>query len=135
MSIASVIAPAGGTPIRRRAGRTPSAPLADPADLIVRIDALASTGLDDETLRFRVLTLLKETLVEGRAKARERLERTGGGLECAHGLSALQDAIIVAIHHHVMRNVYPPAKASHVDQLAIVAVGGSVSSTQTVENP
>ncbi len=115
---------ANGTPLRRRGGVISTKPIAEFSVLTSRIDSIVAEAPDVDTVRTETLAFLKETLVSGRETARERLEQTGGGLACAHDLSALQDTIIAAIHYHVTRNVYPLQKPSDVDQLAIVAVGG-----------
>lgn len=99
-------------------------PLVDAAALIDRVTTLAAGRTDEESLRGDILALMKATLESGRAEAHVRLDRYGRGLVCAHELSDLQDAIIAAVHFHVTRNVYPPDDARHLDDLAIVAVGG-----------
>ena len=125
MSLASLsVGQPVGTPLRRSGARTVSTPLVEASALLAKIDQIAGSASNDEKIRAEVLAFLKETFAAGRALARERLERTGGGLACAEDLSTLQDAIIAAIHHHVTRYVFPPEKSTHIDQLAVVAVGG-----------
>lgn len=113
-----------GTAAPARRGSRAALPLAEASALADRIAALVADRSGDETVRGDVLALLKDTLLQGREQARERLERTGHGMGCARDLSDLMDAIVRAIHFYVTRYVHPPARSDDLGDLAIVAVGG-----------
>lgn len=74
--------------------------------------------------RTRVITHLKKTLADGRSRAEAQLRANGKGTRCAVYLSALQDAIIHALHALAIRRLYPQDNPSTGERMAIVAVGG-----------
>ena len=109
---------------RDLADRAVARPLARQAALVAELQAVHAQRLPDDRCRSETLALLKAALDDGREDARARLDLTGHGLACAQELSALQDALIGAIHYHVTQHVYPAARPSDLEHLAIVAVGG-----------
>jgi [protein-PII] uridylyltransferase len=116
-------AAAASPPMRRRRRAEPFEPLADRDALRSNIEACIGRA-SPENARTEVLALLKSTLDAGRENARGRLDRSGSGLACAQGLSALQDEIIHGIHYYVTRWVYPANNPTDGEHFAVVAVGG-----------
>ena len=74
--------------------------------------------------RTAVVELFRETLSEGRARARAALEARGSGMDCARDLSTLEDELIGAIYDYVVRYVYVVDNPTFAERLTIVAVGG-----------
>ncbi|MBW9051973.1 [protein-PII] uridylyltransferase [Rhizobium mesosinicum] len=84
-------------------------------------DAIAEANRNrPDMLRNDLLAALKKASVEGRKKARELLDAQGGGLDCAHRISWLQDQIITALYNFATAHVFPKQK----DKFAVTAVGG-----------
>ncbi|GAA3058234.1 [protein-PII] uridylyltransferase [Rhizobium viscosum] len=84
-------------------------------------DAIAEANRNrPDVLRNDLLAVLKKASVEGRRKARELLNAQGGGLDCAHRISWLQDQIITALYNFATAHVFPKQK----DKFAVTAVGG-----------
>lgn len=87
--------------------------------------ALASEhGRDLDSLRSAMLALLKQTLADGHAMAREKLLEERDGLRCARRLSNLTDSIVQALHAVFTRHFFPVSNPSTSERLAIVATGG-----------
>jgi [protein-PII] uridylyltransferase len=84
-------------------------------------DAIAEANRNrPDVLRNDLLAVLKKASVEGRRKARELLDAQGGGLDCAHRISWLQDQIIAVLYNFATAHVFPKQK----DKFAVTAVGG-----------
>ncbi|RXF75597.1 [protein-PII] uridylyltransferase [Hansschlegelia zhihuaiae] len=71
-----------------------------------------------------VVARLKKALADGRAIARAWLNEDGAGTACAERLSALMDAVVQALHHHVVTDLYPLANPSSGERVCVIAVGG-----------
>ena len=101
------------------------APLLDRAALDADVEALSQTHRGDASaLRRAVVARFLQALEDGRARARDILEAGGGGLACAGSLSALQDALIRAIHAFVTTHMFPAPNPTTGERIAILAVGG-----------
>ncbi len=74
--------------------------------------------------RNAVFSLMKQTMKDGREQIRKMLLDDGSGLLCVQRLSALQDAIVRAIHGFAVSHVYPVENPSTSEHIAVVAVGG-----------
>ncbi|NEI68431.1 [protein-PII] uridylyltransferase [Rhizobium lusitanum] len=92
----------------------------DVSALKVACEALAKRGLDKNEERSALLALLKKASQEGREEARRLLVARGGGLDCAHRISWLQDQIITVLYDFTVRHVYP----KQADAFSVTAVGG-----------
>ncbi|MDE1992909.1 MAG: [protein-PII] uridylyltransferase, partial [Rhizobiaceae bacterium] len=75
---------------------------------------------DQKEARPALLALLKKASHDGRQVARRLLSEEGGGLDCAHRISWLQDQIISVLYDFTVRHVHPKQKG----RFAITAVGG-----------
>lgn len=95
--------------------------IVDPAALSASLAAIAERG--GET-RPAVLQLLRETNAKGRKAAEAMLFEDGGGLACAMRVSALQDALIRAVHDFAHAHVFGASNRSASERMAILAVGG-----------
>ncbi len=96
----------------------------DVAALRRALDALSGQGPDSVALRTAALGLVKAAFNEGRAKVRTAVEQNGlQGLPAACALSALQDAVIAAIHDFAIRHVHPDASGA-ADRITVSATGG-----------
>ena len=95
--------------------------LVDTAALAADLDRVAAGGARD---RGPLVALLKQTLADGRAKARALLEADGAGTRCAERLSHLMDEVVRAAFGYAARHLYPSDNPSKAERLAIVAVGG-----------
>ncbi len=84
----------------------------------------AKLSSEDARPRAAVVERFKQALDEGRAAVIARFLREGGGLDCARGLAAVQDAIVQAIHAYVLRHVCPLERPTSSERLSVVAVGG-----------
>ena len=75
--------------------------------------------------RPRIVTLLRETLENGREELTRRLdERPSAGHEISHGHAFLVDQLIRVLHDHVIADVYPAPNRSKGERLTLIAVGG-----------
>ncbi|MBB3656015.1 [protein-PII] uridylyltransferase [Rhizobium sp. BK650] len=84
-------------------------------------DAIAEANRNrPDLLRSDLLAALKKASVDGRRKARELLDAQGGGLDCAHRISWLQDQIITILYNFATAHVFSKQK----DKFAVTAVGG-----------
>ncbi|MGV1790299.1 [protein-PII] uridylyltransferase [Rhizobium sp. A37_96] len=92
----------------------------DVSALKAACEALAKRGLDKNEERSALLALLKKASQEGREEARRLLVARGGGLDCAHRISWLQDQIITVLYDFTVRHVYP----KQADAFSVTAVGG-----------
>src|SRR5260221_9234844 len=93
-------------------------------DLRTILIALAGKESDlSAKARAAIVAHLKTVLAEGRASAEVQLRADGKGRACARRLSALQDAIIVALYD-LAEHVYKSGKPSAAERMAVVAVGG-----------
>jgi [protein-PII] uridylyltransferase len=84
----------------------------------------SASGAPSAEARAAIVARLKHALAEGRAEAEKRLMADGRGALCAQRLSALQDALIVAIHDLAVDRVYPSHNRSAAERMSVVAVGG-----------
>src|SRR5690606_3200946 len=100
--------------------------IADPEQIRERLETVGRAASEDELSRRRaVVDVLKSTLLDGRAKARERLEQGAHrGRACAESLCYLQDAIIKELYTFATRHVFPASNPSEAERIAIAAVGG-----------
>ena len=98
----------------------------DGTELKNELAALAGgrKGMPASAERTAIVARQKAVLAEGRAAAEAQLREDGRGTACAKRLSALQDAIIIALHHFAIENVYPSDNPTASERMAIVAVGG-----------
>jgi [protein-PII] uridylyltransferase len=103
-----------------------TADVIDGTDLKNELAVLAGgrKGMPASAERAAIVNRLKAVLAEGRAAAETQLRADGRGMACAKRLSALQDAIIVALHDFAIENVYPSDNPTASERMAIVAVGG-----------
>ena len=85
---------------------------------------ICANACDRTARRAAVVDLFRDTLDQGRARARAVLERPGSGLACAALLSELEDELIGAIYDYVVEHVYVADNPTFAERLAIVAVGG-----------
>ncbi len=92
----------------------------DVSALRAECEALAKRHLDKNDERSALLALLKKASLEGREEARRLLAAQGGGLDCAHRISWLQDQIITALYDFTVHHVYPKQAGS----FSVTAVGG-----------
>jgi [protein-PII] uridylyltransferase len=76
--------------------------------------------VDKEARRAAILAFLRGVSQEGRARARDILNRDGSGIGCARRISWLQDQIIIHLFDFVIRHVHPASN----DIIAVTAVGG-----------
>jgi [protein-PII] uridylyltransferase len=67
---------------------------------------------------------LKTRLDDIRQAAREILNSTRGGLECAKALSEGMDAIICSLYAVSTQRIYPVQNPSDSERIAVIAVGG-----------
>ncbi|MDO9125349.1 MAG: [protein-PII] uridylyltransferase, partial [Parvibaculum sp.] len=101
--------------------------IADPEAIRTKLDtvALARPKDDELALRRGVVEVLKSVLLDGRARARERLEQGAHrGRACAESLCYLQDTIIKELYTFATRYAFPAANPSEAERIAIAAVGG-----------
>ena len=101
--------------------------IADPEAIRAKLDtvALARPKDDELALRRGVVEVLKSVLLDGRARARERLEQGAHrGRACAESLCYLQDTIIKELYTFATRYAFPAANPSEAERIAIAAVGG-----------
>ena len=103
----TVLTPVRGEAQRRDWAFTP-AQLFDRAQIAEAIAAAHRRGLEGEDLRKEALALLRQALEDGRALAREALEKTAGGLACASNLSLIEDELIGAIYDFIVTYRRPP---------------------------
>ncbi|MCB1446556.1 MAG: nucleotidyltransferase domain-containing protein, partial [Rhizobiaceae bacterium] len=88
------------------------------ADGLERI--AAEYPADKDARRAALLAYLRGVSQEGRARARDILDRDGSGMGCARRISWLQDRIIIHLYDFVIRHVLP----APADLIAVTAVGG-----------
>ncbi|NEX95060.1 [protein-PII] uridylyltransferase, partial [Caulobacter sp. 17J65-9] len=105
--------------------RPARAPAPDPAEVAARLEMIAAATEGDDAERRRLaLAVLKETLEQGRASARARLDAGAGGVEVARELCSAADVVVRALwdfaHVHVLRTRNPTAG----ERLALIATGG-----------
>ena len=87
-----------------------------------KLIALAGKGEEvSAKARAAIVAHLKTVLTDGRTAAERQLIADGRGRACARRLSALQDAIIVALHGLAVAHV---DKAGAAERMTVVAVGG-----------
>ena len=109
-------------PRRRNAALSPAL-LFDRAEIAAAIAAAHEAGLGPDELRKTALELFRAGLEAGRARAREALDATRGGLACAGNLSKLEDELIRALHDFTVAYLAPPPSPT-APRLVIAAVGG-----------
>jgi [protein-PII] uridylyltransferase len=95
--------------------------LVDAASLADSLDRIGAGGKEG---RRAIVEVLKRTLAEGRAQARELLDRDGRGTLCAERLSNLMDEIVRAVFRHATTHLYPTDNPTKSERLAVAAVGG-----------
>jgi [protein-PII] uridylyltransferase len=99
--------------------------IADPGAIREKLDAVRASAADDLALKRGVVAVLKSALMDGRAKARERLEQGAHrGRSCAESICYLQDTIIRELYTFATSHVFPAPNPSRAERLAIAAVGG-----------
>ncbi|MGV8997568.1 MAG: [protein-PII] uridylyltransferase [Parvibaculaceae bacterium] len=102
--------------------------IVDPARLTSALEELAARHEGDptgEALKKSLVDILKAAQVEGRLKARERLENGAHrGSECAESLCFLQDTILCALFRFTIAHVFPQGNPGKSEMLSIAAVGG-----------
>ncbi|GIL02855.1 MAG: bifunctional uridylyltransferase/uridylyl-removing enzyme [Alphaproteobacteria bacterium] len=100
--------------------------LIDPRAIRAQLSELTSASNDGSSPEVRavVLQVLKQAVAEGRARARELLDREGRGTRCAQRLSRLQDEIIRIIYDFAVTHVYRVKNPTLGERMAIIAVGG-----------
>lgn len=99
--------------------------IADPGAIRERLDAVRASAKDDLALKRGVVAVLKSALMDGRAKARERLEQGAHrGRSCAESLSYLQDTIIRELYTFATGHMFSAPNPSRAERIAIAAVGG-----------
>jgi [protein-PII] uridylyltransferase len=89
------------------------------------LTALARAQADKLKLRAEALVLLKQRFQEARARVRHDVE--GGaldGLDAAHALSAIQDALIQVLYDFATKHFYYAQNPTAAEHLAIIATGG-----------
>jgi [protein-PII] uridylyltransferase len=97
----------------------------DAARLTSRLDAAAeAAGEDGGALRAAAVGVLRESLEQGRAAARTRLEAGGDGVEVAHMLSAVADTVVTALWDFAWRRVLKNANPTDAERVTLLAVGG-----------
>ncbi|MEO1700659.1 MAG: [protein-PII] uridylyltransferase [Pseudomonadota bacterium] len=74
--------------------------------------------------RAQVLSVLKDTLLHGRAEAERLLLSDGKGVKCAQRISDLQDVIIQSVYQFALREVFKASNLSKGEKLTLVALGG-----------
>lgn len=79
---------------------------------------------DKAQKRQLLVAALRRLLDDGQASARSILENQRSGLACARRLSAVMDAVIVALHKAATSYFYPADNPSQSERIAVVAVGG-----------
>lgn len=99
--------------------------IADPEDIREKLDAVRAAAKDELSVKRGVVAVLKTALLEGREKARERLEQGAHrGRSCAEAICYLQDTIIRELYTFATSHVFPAPNPSEAERLAIAAVGG-----------
>ena len=99
-------------------------PVFDSAHLALSLEqAVREAGSDPAARRTAVVAVLRDTLNEGRDKARALLDVERNGLACARRLSGLMDALVGALHDIAVRVLHPAVNPSASERLAVVAVG------------
>ncbi|MDX3806996.1 MAG: [protein-PII] uridylyltransferase [Bosea sp. (in: a-proteobacteria)] len=90
------------------------------------VSRLLESGHRRDKLEKRQLLIaaLRRLLDDGRASARSILEHQRSGLACAQRLSAVMDAVMVALYKAATRYFYPADNPSQSERIAVVAVGG-----------
>ncbi len=116
---------------RSPARKPPSKPdsvAKSPVDGKALAAALAAIAEKDDAAshmaRGAVLTLLKQTLADGRAAIRAQLEADGKGRACAGRIAALQDTIIQTLFDFAVERVYRVSNPSAAEKICLAAVGG-----------
>lgn len=89
------------------------------------LEAIAAAQPDLDDRRTEAVRRLRQTLDQGRAAARAKLEDGAGGLETARILGVLTDEVVIALYDFVARHVLPAPGGKGVRPLSLVAVGGS----------
>ncbi|TWB22480.1 UTP--GlnB (protein PII) uridylyltransferase GlnD [Nitrospirillum amazonense] len=92
--------------------------------LTTRMANLADGDLRPDALRAGILALMRQTLDQGRALIRRRLENGGRGEVCLREATALTDAIVVSLADFALHRVFPTAGPTRGEQFAVVATGG-----------
>jgi len=100
--------------------------LIEPGELSAKLQKAAGRHADPSSFNARadVLSVLKETLLDGRAEAEKLLLADGKGLLCAQRLSNLQDVIIQCVYDFALRDVFKATNLSKGEKLTLVALGG-----------
>ena len=103
----------------------PASEVSDGEALRERLVVLA--GKDGELsakARAAIVAHLKGFLADARKAAEKQLSADGKGRRCARRLSAVQDAIIVALHDLAVQRVFAAEHKQKPERMAVVAVGG-----------
>ncbi|WP_237152745.1 [protein-PII] uridylyltransferase [Oryzibacter oryziterrae] len=99
-------------------------PLIDEAALRSQIKRMCKASGPDVDPRADILGVLKQTNLEGRAKARALLAADRNGIGCAIRLSQMMDSFIRIIYDHAVSHVFKVTNASSSERMSIAAVGG-----------
>ena len=96
-------------------------PYFDPQQLREDLTGLCNDRVDP---RPAVVERLKALVKHARNAAREQLEATGKGRNCAAALSRFQDELIRLIFDYTVTNVYRATNPSDAERMCVVATGG-----------
>jgi len=113
------------TNTRAEASSRTSADLIDGRAITAELEELASTkGSNERELRSAVGQRLKAALIEGRAKAEQRLLKDRHGRRCAERLCRMEDEIIRILFDFTRKHLYPSENPSEAERMAVIATGG-----------
>ena len=107
--------------LRGREGLVEPRRIVNRRKLAAELDALAEKG---ELDRQQIVTILKRTLVEGRAEIARRLEDEKSGPACAAATAYLMDQVVRVLFDIAGTRMFPVANPTEGEQLALVAIGG-----------
>jgi len=79
---------------------------------------------DKAQKRQQLVAALRRLLDDGKASARAILEGQKSGLACARRLSAVMDAVMIALYKAATSYFYPADNPSQSERIAVAAVGG-----------
>ncbi|MCC6981972.1 MAG: [protein-PII] uridylyltransferase [Bauldia sp.] len=96
------------------------------ATLAEAFEAIAGKDGSGEprVIQSALVPYLKKALAEERKAAEAQLSRDGKGTACARRICRFEDAIVEALFDFARTRLYPTAKASEENRIAVLAVGG-----------
>src|SRR5690606_8619365 len=96
------------------------------ATLATAFEAIAEKDGSGEprVIQSALVPYLKKALAEERKAAEAQLSRDGKGTACARRICRFEDAIVEALFDFARTRLYPTAKASEENRIAVLAVGG-----------